>query len=209
MEFVDILQFILFLAAYAAVKAFQKWLKQRFVQEPAAGATPQGRADGAVAALSAGAAHGVLVYANGGVATFGVGGHGQLGHGAPTDEVRPRKVMELVPHRVRVASCGAAHTLFLHYARGVAFGATADVPSGRAEERAFLALLKQIEPGHRRKHNVDIVQMGEVAAEVLAAELLYREGACEQAFGRLEAGVARSMQHERHHPPALPPSRPP
>lgn len=85
----------------------------------------------------------------------------------------------------------AAHTLFLHYARGVAFGATADVPSGRAEERAFLALLKQTEPGHRRKHNVDIVQMGEVAAEVLAAELLYREGACEQAFGRLEAGVVR------------------
>ena len=40
MEFVDILQFILFLAAYAAVKAFQKWLKQRFVQEPAADATP-------------------------------------------------------------------------------------------------------------------------------------------------------------------------
>ena len=103
----------------------------------------------------------------------------------------------------------AAHTLFLHYARGVAFGATADVPSGRAEERAFLALLKQTEPGHRRKHNVDIVQMGEVAAEVLAAELLYREGACEQAFGRLEAGVVRSMQHERHRPPALPPSRPP
>ena len=103
------------------------------------------------------------------------------------------------------AALYAAHTLFLHYARGVAFGATADVPSGRAEERAFLALLKQVEPGHRRKHNVDIVQMGEVAAEVLAAELLYREGACEQAFGRLEAGVARSMQHERHRPPALPP----
>jgi hypothetical protein len=105
----------------------------------------------------------------------------------------------------------AAHTLFLHYARGVAFGATADVPSGRAEERAFLALLKQTEPGHRRKHNVDIVQMGEVAAEVLAAELLYREGACEQAFGRLEAGVVRSLQHERPRPgpPALPPSRPP
>ena len=107
------------------------------------------------------------------------------------------------------AALYAAHTLFLHYARGVAFGATADVPSARAEERAFLALLAQTEPGHRRKHNVDIVQMGDVAAEVLAAELLYREGACEQAFGRLEAGVARSMQHERHRPPALPPSRRP
>ena len=107
------------------------------------------------------------------------------------------------------AALYAAHTLFLHYARGVAFGATADVPSGRAEERAFLALLKQTEPGHRRKHNVDIVQMGEVAAEVLAAELLYREGACDQAFGRLEAGVARSLQHERHRSPALPPARPP
>ena len=104
------------------------------------------------------------------------------------------------------AALYAAHTLFLHYARGVAFGATADVPSGRAEERAFLALLKQTEPGHRRKHNVDIVQMGEVAAEVLAAELLYREGACDQAFGRLEAGVARSLQHERHRPPACPPA---
>ena len=101
------------------------------------------------------------------------------------------------------AALYVAHTLFLHYARGVAFGATADVPSARAEERAFLALLAQTEPGHRRKHNVDIVQMGDVAAEVLAAELLYREGACEQAFGRLEAGVARAMQHERHRPPAV------
>ena len=93
---------------------------KELTSSPAAGATPQGRADGAVAALSAGAAHGALVYANGCVATFGVGGHGQLGHGAPTDEVRPRKVMELVPHRVRVASCGAAHTLFLT-STGVAF----------------------------------------------------------------------------------------
>ena len=107
------------------------------------------------------------------------------------------------------AALHAAHTLFLHYARGVAFGATADLPSARAEERAFLALLAQTEPGHRRKHNVDIVQMGEVAVEVLAAELLYREGAYEQAFGRLEAGVARSMPHARRRAPALPRSRPP
>ena len=109
------------------------------------------------------------------------------------------------------AALHAAHTLFLHYARGVAFGATADLPSARAEERAFLALLAQTEPGHRRKHNVDIVQMGEVAVEVLAAELLYREGAYEQAFGRLEAGVARSMPHARRRAPALPrsPALPP
>ena len=108
------------------------------------------------------------------------------------------------------AALYAAHTLFLHYARGVAFGATGDVPSGRAEERAFLALLKQTKPGDRRKHNVDIVQMAEVASEVLAAELLYREGACDQAFGRLEAGVARytvwppSSLPFRHPAPRLP-----
>ena len=85
------------------------------------------------------------------------------------------------------------HTLFLHYARGVALGATGDAPGGRAAETAFHALLATLKPdgSERRKHNVHIVQMAQVASEVLAAELHYREGAFEAAFGALERGVAR------------------
>ena len=79
------------------------------------------------------------------------------------------------------AALYAAHTLFLHYARGVAFGATGDVPSGREEERAFLALLKQTKPGDRRKHNVDIVQMAEVASEAVRCGLQLADPLC---FGR-------------------------
>ena len=33
-----------------------------------------------------------------------------------------------------------SHTVFLHYARGIAFGAKGDVPSAREEQRAFQVL---------------------------------------------------------------------
>lgn len=83
------------------------------------------------------------------------------------------------------------HTLFLHYARGIALGATGDAPAGRAAEKAFHALLAQVKPDDRRKHNVHIVHMAEIASDVLSAELHYREGGFEQAFDALERGVAR------------------
>ncbi|KAL0272513.1 UNVERIFIED_CONTAM: hypothetical protein PYX00_005450 [Menopon gallinae] len=62
--------------------------------------------------------------ADGGVFTCGAGQYGQLGHGSTSNEILPRKVMELMGSTVTQISCGRRHTLALVPSRGrvYAFG---------------------------------------------------------------------------------------
>jgi len=79
------------------------------------------------------------------------------------------------------------HTLFQHFARGVALGATGDLSAARAEQERFRAILGEMAPETRRKHNVNIKEhTAPIAAEVLEAELLYREGEHAACFAALE-----------------------
>ena len=74
----------------------------------------------AVVAVAAGGAHSAIVTADGSVYTCGRGASGQLGHGSTEDELMPRRVGTLQPHRIRRAALGASHSLFLSHG-GVPF----------------------------------------------------------------------------------------
>ena len=82
-----------------------------------------------------------------------------------------------------------AHTLFLRYARGIALGVLQRVAEAEEEQRAFLQLLAAVKPEDRLHHNVNLLQMGEIAAAVLSGELLYRKGELEPAFAALQQSV--------------------
>lgn len=53
----------------------------------------------------------VFLTQDGGVLTCGAGMYGQLGHGSTSNEVLPRKVIELMGSTVTQVSCGRRHTL--------------------------------------------------------------------------------------------------
>lgn len=91
----------------------------------------------------------------------------------------------------RDAELYVSHTLFLRYARGIALGVLERLEEARAEQQAFAALLEKIQPEDRRKHNVNLQQMGQIAEVILAGELLYRAGNYDAAFIELEKGVER------------------
>jgi tetratricopeptide (TPR) repeat protein len=82
------------------------------------------------------------------------------------------------------------HTLFLRFGRGVAYGAKGDVASAKAEQTAFLELFATMDD--RTKHNVDGRDMAAIAADVLAGEVMYREGRYTEAFAVLREGIAKS-----------------
>lgn len=82
-----------------------------------------------------------------------------------------------------------AHTLFLHYGRGIAYGALGDVASAKQEQRAFLGMTATLKPDDRIKHNVHICDMANIAKNVLNAEILYREEHFEAAFAALRSAV--------------------
>mmetsp|Transcript_31932 Transcript_31932/g.83681 ORF Transcript_31932/g.83681 Transcript_31932/m.83681 type:complete len:648 (+) Transcript_31932:88-2031(+) len=84
------------------------------------------------------------------------------------------------------------YTLFLRFGRGVAYGAKGDVAAARAEQAAFLELLPTLKPGDRVKHNVDGADMAAIAADVLAGEVLYREGRYSEAFAVLRNGITKT-----------------
>ena len=86
----------------------------------------------------------------------------------------------------------AMHSLFRHFGRGLALAARGDVPAAEQEQVAFLALLPSLQPGARMKHNVDGRDMAGIAREVLAAEILYRQGSHDAAFEHLRRGVELS-----------------
>ena len=59
----------------------------------------------------------------------------------------------------------------------------------RAEQAKFLELFATLKPGDRKKHNIDGVAMAEVARDILAGEILYREGRYADAFAVLRAAI--------------------
>ncbi len=67
----------------------------------------------AVAAVSCGARHTVLVTHCGAAFTCGAGATGALGHGGTANELLPRRVTRLAGTRVVAVAAGSAHTLFL------------------------------------------------------------------------------------------------
>ncbi len=80
-------------------------------------------------------------------------------------------------------------TAHVHYARGVAHAALGDVEKAKAEEQEFLDAKARV-PKSRRLHNNRVIDLLDIAAEMLRGEILYREGAFEEAFAALRRSVA-------------------
>ena len=79
-------------------------------------------------------------------------------------------------------------TATTHYARAIAHAATDQVPEAEAEEALFLAA-KTCVPETRRLHNNRVVDLLEIAAEMLRGEIEYRKGNFEIAFAHLRRSV--------------------
>ncbi|MGR3678512.1 MAG: hypothetical protein ACU0AZ_11065 [Paracoccaceae bacterium] len=75
-----------------------------------------------------------------------------------------------------------------HYARGVGFAATGRVAEAEAEEALFLAAKSRV-PDTRLTHNNKVVDLLEIAAEMLRGEIEYRKGNYETAFAHLRRSV--------------------
>jgi len=80
-------------------------------------------------------------------------------------------------------------TAHVHYARGVAHAALGEVEQAEVEERAFLAAKARV-PESRYLHNNRVIDLLEIAAEMLRGEILYRKGDYDAAFAALRRSVA-------------------
>ena len=76
----------------------------------------------------------------------------------------------------------------VHYARGVANAALGNIDAAEAEEQAFLAAKARV-PKTRLLHNNRIVDLLEIATEMLRGEILYRKGDYDAAFAALRRSV--------------------
>jgi len=80
-------------------------------------------------------------------------------------------------------------TATTHYARAVAFAATGRVAEAEAEEKVFLAARDRV-PDTRLLHNNKVVDLFEIATEMLRGEIEYRKGNYDAAYAHLRASVA-------------------
>ena len=73
-------------------------------------------------AVAAGNEYSVVITDEGGLYTFGVGRHGQLGHGDTRDQTLPKRV-DTFAHKALLAAAGLTHTLVVCQSGGLfAFG---------------------------------------------------------------------------------------
>lgn len=79
-------------------------------------------------------------------------------------------------------------TATTHYARAIAHAATDDIANAEAEENLFLAA-KECVPETRRLHNNRVIDLLEIAREMLRGEIEYRKGNFEIAFAHLRRSV--------------------
>lgn len=84
-----------------------------------------------------------------------------------------------------------SHTIFLHFARGIALGVRSEVAAAKEEQRSFEEMRCKLKPGDRLHHNVNLLQMADIASAVLDGEIKYRESNFDDAFASLKLGVAR------------------
>jgi tetratricopeptide (TPR) repeat protein len=77
----------------------------------------------------------------------------------------------------------------VHYARGVAHAALGEIEQAEAEEKAFLEAKARV-PKSRILHNNLVVDLLEIATEMLRGEILYRKGDYDAAFAALRRSVA-------------------
>ncbi|MEX0303114.1 MAG: hypothetical protein AB3N24_11880, partial [Leisingera sp.] len=75
-------------------------------------------------------------------------------------------------------------TVNTHYARAIAFAATGQVAEAKAEEQLFLAAKAKV-PETRLLHNNRVVDLLEIATEMLRGEIEYRKGSYDAAFAHL------------------------
>lgn len=80
-------------------------------------------------------------------------------------------------------------TATTHYARAVALAATGRVVEAEAEEQVYAAARDRI-PDTRRLHNNKVVDLFEIATQMLRGEIEYRKGNYDAAFAHLRASVA-------------------
>ena len=75
-----------------------------------------------------------------------------------------------------------------HYARAVAYAATAQIAEARAEREAFHAAVARV-PESRYLFNNTCLDILAVAAAMLDGELAYRKGAHDEAFAHLRRAI--------------------
>ncbi|AAV95343.1 TPR domain protein [Ruegeria pomeroyi DSS-3] len=79
-------------------------------------------------------------------------------------------------------------TATVHYARAVAFAATGRVAEAEAEEQVFLAAAARV-PESRLLHNNRVVDLLEIAKEMLRGEIEYRKGSYDLAYAHLRRSI--------------------
>ncbi len=79
-------------------------------------------------------------------------------------------------------------TATTHYARALAYAATGDVPNAEAEEQLFLKAKARV-PEARRLHNNRVIDLLEIATEMLRGEIEYRKENFDFAFAHLRRSV--------------------
>ena len=94
--------------------------------------------DQGVKYVQMGEEHSVALTGDGGVFTWGHGGHGQLGHGTIASQNTPRKVFELMGNCTISLACGRKHTLVLTSNRAIfGFGLNSNNQLGPSIENSI------------------------------------------------------------------------